>query len=391
MQPVPVTAVVSVVREFLEASEFFSDLWVVGEVSNYTRSQQGHRYFSLKDSGSVLRSVLFANTMQGMQLQNGDHVLAHGRVTVYAPRGDLQFVCNFVRPEGVGILAARYEELKLRLDEEGLFDPARKRPLPRFPLRIGVVTSPVGEALQDIRNVLARRWPLAELVLAPAQVQGDYAVPEILAAMRRLAAEPGIDLVILARGGGSEEDLWAFNDERLARAIFGFPVPIVTGIGHERDESLADLVADMRAATPTAAAERAVPHQDEIRRYLLAVERGSANAADTAIRTSRRRVEQASRSTLLNMPRTSDLRAAVAREGRTAVAQAGQRVQANARALEGLEGRAKALDPRLTLARGYAIVQDAQTKKIVTSVRKVKSGHRLSVGVSDGAFWAEVS
>ncbi len=391
MQPVPVTAVVSVVREFLESSEFFSDLWVVGEVSNYTRSQQGHRYFSLKDSNSVLRAVLFANTMQGMKLQNGDHVLAHGRVTVYAPRGDLQFVCNFVRPEGVGILAARYEELKLRLDEEGLFDPMRKRPLPRFPLRIGVVTSPIGEALQDIRNVLARRWPLAELVLSPAQVQGDYAVPEMLAALRRLAQEPGIDLVILARGGGSVEDLWAFNDERLARAIFGFPVPIVTGIGHERDESLADLVADMRAPTPSAAAERSVPHQDELRRLLRGVERASAGAASDAIRTWRRRIDQAASSTLYHLPRPAELRAAIDREGRSAVSVAERQVVSDTRQLAGAEARLRALDPRATLARGYAIVQDAQTKKIVSSVKNVKSGHRLSVGVSDGAFWAEVS
>lgn len=390
MQAVPVSAVVAVVREFLESSEFFSDLWVVGEVSNYSRSSPGHRYFSLKDSGGVLRSVLFRDTMPGMELQNGDHVLAHGRVTVYQQRGELQFVCNFVRPEGVGILAARYEELKLRLDEEGLFDPARKRPLPRFPSRIGVMTSPTGAALQDIHNVLARRWPLAEIVLSPAQVQGERSVPEILTALRRLGREPGIDLAIVARGGGAAEDLWAFNDEKIARAIYGFPVPVVTGIGHETDETIADLVADLRAPTPSAAAERSTPNQDEIRRLVRGVERGSALAALGTVESFRTRIRTADRRIEHRLPRFPELRATIDQRLARAVVQVMQQRRTDAARLESLEGRMRALDPRTTLGRGYAIVQDVKTGKVITSVRKVKSGHRLSVGVTDGAFWVDV-
>ena len=391
MQPVPVSAVVNVVKEFLEASEFFSDLWVVGEVSNYSRSQQGHRYFSLKDSGGVLRTVLFRDTMPGMQLENGDHVLAHGRVTVYPLRGELQFVCNFVRPEGVGILAARYEELKLRLDEEGLFDPFRKRLLPRFPARIGLVTSPTGAALQDICNVLARRWPMAELLLSPAQVQGEQAAPDILLALRRLAKLTDLDLVIVARGGGAAEDLWAFNDERIARAIYGFPVPVVTGIGHETDETIADLVADLRAPTPSAAAERSVPSQDELRRVLNDVQRGAAQAAITTFDSLWARVTKANDRIEHRLPRVTELRDTIDQWVARSLLQVEQQRRVDAARLQAIDGRLRALDPRTTLARGYAIVQDVKTGKVVTSVRKVKSGHRLSVGVSDGAFWTEVS
>ena len=391
MQPVPVSAVVNVVKEFLEASEFFSDLWVVGEVSNYSRSQQGHRYFSLKDSGGVLRTVLFRDTMPGMQLENGDHVLAHGRVTVYPLRGELQFVCNFVRPEGVGILAARYEELKLRLDEEGLFDPSRKRMLPRFPSRIGLVTSPTGAALQDICNVLARRWPMAELLLSPAQVQGEQAAPDILLALRRLAKLTDLDLVIVARGGGAAEDLWAFNDERIARAIYGFPVPVVTGIGHETDETIADLVADLRAPTPSAAAERSVPSQDELRRVLNDVQRGAAQAAITTFDSLWARVTKANDRIEHRLPRVTELRDTIDQWVARSLLQVEQQRRVDAARLQAIDGRLRALDPRTTLARGYAIVQDVKTGKVVTSVRMVKSGHRLSVGVSDGAFWTEVS
>ncbi|HNO66739.1 MAG TPA: exodeoxyribonuclease VII large subunit, partial [Tepidiformaceae bacterium] len=254
-----VSAVVSFLREVLEANEFFSDLWIQGEVSNYSRSQVGHRYFSLKDPQAALRTVLFRDNMAGFQLKDGERVLAHGRITIYPQRGELQFVADFVRPEGVGILAAKFEELRLRLEAEGLFDPARKRPLPRFPHRIGLVTSPTGAVLQDIRNVLTRRWPLATVILAPALVQGAQAAGQVAAALRQLAREPDLDLAIVARGGGSAEDLAAFNDEGVARAIYGFPVPVISGVGHESDVTIADMVADLRAPTPSAAAERAAP------------------------------------------------------------------------------------------------------------------------------------
>jgi len=391
MQPLTVSAVVNFLREVLESSEIFSDLWLVGEVSNYSRSAAGHRYFSMKDQGGVLRTVLFRDNMPGMTLQDGDRILAHGRITVYPQRGELQFVCDFVRPEGVGILAARYEELKQRLDEEGLFDPARKRPLPVFPRKIGVVTSPTGAALQDIRNVMARRWPLAELVVSPTMVQGGQAAPQIVGALRDLSREPGLDLVIVARGGGSMEDLWAFNDERVARAVFGFPVPVVSGVGHETDETICDLVADLRAPTPSAAAERSTPSIAELQRALVVVERAMSSAIRDGLAADAARIVNAR----ARMARCAPNPGEMAREVAHLLGKLQNGMERGCAAdharLEHARARVAGLDPRATLARGFAIVQKSGTKKVVTSVKKVKSGERLDVAVADGAFWAEVS
>lgn len=388
-----VSAVVSFLREVLESNEFFSDLWIQGEVSNYTRSQVGHRYFSLKDPQAALRTILFRDNMPGFQLKDGERVIAHGRITVYPQRGELQFVADFVRPEGVGILAAKFEELRLRLDAEGLFDPARKRPLPRFPRRIGLVTSPTGAALQDIRNVLTRRWPLATVLLSPALVQGDSAAGQVAAALRRLAREPGLDLAILARGGGSAEDLWAFNDERVARAIYGFPVPVVSGVGHETDITIADLVADMRAPTPSAAAERAAPDVLQLDRALRTLDRQMASAVRAALAERAGSVETQLRRIRYAAPDPGELAANVRVLLREMQAGLERRCAADRARFENVAARIDSLNPMATLARGFAIVQKegSAKKPVVNSARKVKPGDRLSVSVADGAFWAEVS
>jgi exodeoxyribonuclease VII large subunit len=388
-----VSAVVSFLREVLESNEFFSDLWIQGEVSNYTRSQVGHRYFSLKDPQAALRTILFRDNMPGFQLKDGERVIAHGRITVYPQRGELQFVADFVRPEGVGILAAKFEELRLRLDAEGLFDPARKRPLPRFPRRIGLVTSPTGAALQDIRNVLTRRWPLATVLLSPALVQGDSAAGQVAAALRRLAREPGLDLAILARGGGSAEDLWAFNDERVARAIYGFPVPVVSGVGHETDITIADLVADMRAPTPSAAAERAAPDVLQLDRALRTLDRQMASAVRAALAERAGSVETQLRRIQYAAPDPGELAANVRVLLREMQAGLERRCAADRARFENVAARIDSLNPMATLARGFAIVQKegSAKKPVVNSARKVKPGDRLSVSVADGAFWAEVS
>lgn len=389
----PVSAVVSFLREVLEANEFFSDLWIQGEVSNYTRSQVGHRYFSLKDPQAALRTVLFRDSMPGFQLRDGERILAHGRITIYPQRGELQFVADFVRPDGVGILAAKFEELRLRLDAEGLFDPARKRPLPRFPGRIGVVTSPTGAALQDIRNVLARRWPLATVLLSPALVQGDQAAGQVTAALRRLATEPDLDLAIVARGGGSAEDLWAFNDERVARAIYGFPVPVVSGVGHETDVTIADLVADLRAPTPSAAAERAAPDVDQLGRALRLLDRQMASSARAVLAQQAASVEAQLRRLQYEAPDPAQLRQDVSSLLREMRAGLERRCAADRARFESIAGRVSSLNPMATLARGFAIIEreGAKRKPVVSSTRNVKPGDRLSVSVADGAFWAEVS
>lgn len=393
MQALTVSALVNFLREILESNEMLSDLWIAGEVSNYTRSAAGHRYFSLKDGGAMLRSVWFASTMASGRLENGDRVLAHGRVSIYTQRGELQFVCDFVRPEGVGLEAAKLEELRLRLEEEGLFDPSRKRPLPPFPLRIGLVTSPNGAALQDIRNVLARRWPLAELILSPAIVQGEAAAGHVEVALKRLAREAGLDVAIIARGGGSAEDLSAFNDERVVRAVFGFPVPIVSGVGHETDTTLTDLVADLRAPTPSAAAERCTPDVTELGRALRLRNRAMASGALAAVARSVSRLDGTSNRLNRSVVQPALLRHQLAAVASGLRSSAERSLATDRAALEQLAASFLPLNPHRTLQRGFAIIEkpSGNRKTVVASVRKVRSGDRLIVSVSDGAFSTEVS
>ena len=387
----PIPAVIEYLQHVLGADELLSDLWVVGEVSGYSRSQVGHRYFNLRDGDASLRSVLFRYNVPELELKNGERVIAHGRIGIYRERGELQFVCSFARPEGVGILAARFEELKLRLENEGLFAPERKRPLPAFPMRIGLVTSPAAAALQDIRTVLERRWPVAEVVLAPALVQGTEAPVEIAEALAALADEPGLDLVIVARGGGSPEDLAAFNSEVVARAIYGMAVPVVTGIGHETDTTIADLVADLRAPTPSGAAERATPDIRDVLLRIRALDRAMATVVGHAVATAAERVAAETRILGRAAPQPDVLRAelaeVVAEMGSVLVSQ----LERGRQRTEAAATHLGALNPHATLKRGFAIVQAADSGKIVSSVKRIKPGARLSVSVTDGAFWTEVS
>jgi exodeoxyribonuclease VII large subunit len=391
-QVLPVSAVVSFLREYVEASELLSDLWITGEVSNYSQSQLGHRYFTLRDAKAAIRCVMFRDRMpRGFQLQDGDRIIAHGRVTVYIQRGELQFDCDFARPEGVGALAAKLEELRLRLEAEGLFDPARKRPLPRFPMRIGLVTSPGGAALHDVQFVLRKRWPLATLVFAPAMVQGDLAPGQVVAALRRLAAEPDLDVILVVRGGGASEDLHAFNDERVARAIYASPYPVVTGVGHETDVTIADLVADVRAATPSAAAERATPDIGAVRRSLEVLDRAMASAVRQTVAELAADVEAAVGRLRRSAPRVAELEAAVREIAQGMDGCVERQLQRERARFETMAARLAALDPMATLRRGFAIVQrEGGRQPVVSSVRGVRAGDRLRVAVSDGAFWTEV-
>ena len=392
MDPIGVSQLVYLLKDMLEGSELLSDLWVVGEVSDSTRSRLGHRYFSLRDGEGQLRAVLFRDDMPGAEVPAGDRVLAHGRVTVYPQRGELQFVCDFFRPEGVGIEAARLERLREQLEEEGLFEPSRKRPLPAYPRRIGLVTSPTGAAIQDVRDVLARRWPLAELVVSPALVQGEQAPASIVSALRALAADETLDLALVVRGGGAADDLSAFNDEAVVRAVFGFPVPVVTGIGHETDTSLADFAADLRAPTPSAAAERATPDVAEVAARLSSLERAMVINARNRIQTGAARLHSLAATLRHSAPspaRASErVEALGARMGELLTV----RLTADRANLDRTAAQVAALNPATTLARGYAIVERlGRRRSVVRRVRDVKAGNRVAVSVGDGAFWAEVN
>ncbi len=387
-----VAQVAAYLRESLESDPLLADLWLTGEVSNLTRSTAGHAYFTVKDAESQLRCVLFRSARGGDRggslLKNGDAFILHGKVSLYPARGELQVVVDLVQPAGAGALQLEYERLKAQLEEEGLFDPSRKRPLPVFPQRIGVVTSPTGAVFHDICNVVSRRYPMAEIVLAQATVQGDAAAPEIVAALRALNALGDIDVIIVARGGGSLEELWAFNEEAVARAIYASAVPVISGVGHETDVTIADLVADVRAPTPSAAAELAVPDAAHLRRQVAMYAQASASALQRAIAGRRQQVEGQVHHLLRYAPnvhyhhqRVDDLTQSLARGLAQSLALARER-------FAGLEPRLHSLDPAAILQRGYAYVQHADTGQPVLSVSSVHPGDPLKVTVHDGDFGA---
>ena len=271
-------------RQLFEADEILQDVWVQGEISNLARPSSGHIYFTLKDATSALRCVIWKSAALRMRvgLDNGLAVEAHGYISLYERDGTYQLYIDAVRPSGEGRLLQEFLRLKARLEEEGLFDPERKRPVPAQPRVIGIVTSPTGAALQDMLNTLRRRYPLAEVVLAPSAVQGDDAPLEIVAALKALNRLAHPDVILLARGGGSLEDLWAFNDERVVRAIVASQAPVITGVGHETDFTLADFAADFRAPTPTGAAVLATPDKVDLAASLATLA-GRLNSAFQAV------------------------------------------------------------------------------------------------------------
>ncbi|MCH8902091.1 MAG: exodeoxyribonuclease VII large subunit [Chloroflexi bacterium] len=384
MQVYAVRQIATHLRELVESDLFLSDLWISGEVSNLRRYPSGHFYFSMKDADAALSCVLFKRDNKGFQFEDGDAIVAHGHISFYEARGNLQCIVDFVQPEGVGALQAEFERLKARLQEEGLFDEGRKRALPRFPRRIGVATSPAGAVFHDICQVMERRWPLAEIALAPTAVQGPEAVPGIVAAIAALNEEPDIDVIIVARGGGSLEDLWAFNDEAVARAIFGSLRPVVSGVGHETDTTIADLVADLRAPTPSAAAELIAPDRTEVS-VRLSIAAGTllshvqrlTDDGRTGVGAAVARIERGA-------PDVSRQRQATDELTRSALATVEGLVRGFQKGLHGFQLALRSLDPYATLQRGYALVQ--RNGHVVDTVAGTKVGERLNVRVRDGDF-----
>ena len=385
--------VASYLRELFDTDPHLRDVWISGEVSNVNRPASGHVYFSLKDARSQLRCVFFVRrggpgTATADQIEHGRAIVAHGNISLYEQRGDLQFYVDFVQPEGVGALQMEFERLKAKLDAEGLFDESRKRALPRFPRRIGVVTSPTGAVFQDICNVLGRRWPLAEVVLAPAPVQGPDAVPAIVGGIETLQRERDIDVIIAGRGGGSLEELRAFNDEHVARAIFASTVPVVSAVGHETDTTIADFVADRRAPTPSAAAEIVAPDRFDVA-VRLAV---AAGTMDSQVRHSLRAGHDGLRSCVQHMDRRApDVRAERQRideAARRAESSVEQRHRQRVQEVGGCVWRLRALDPFATLERGYAVVQ--RNGSVIARTADTRPGEALSVRVRDGAFGVHV-
>lgn len=394
----PVWQVARYLRELLERDPSMSDLWIGGEVSNLTTSSAGHMYFTLKDQGGALRCAYFRNQNVRVRLRepmrNGDAVIVHGKIEFYPQGGTLQCIVDFAQPAGVGALQAEFERRRARFEEEGLFDPARKRHLPQFPRRIGVITSQTGAAYHDITTVLARRWPLATILFRPTPVQGDEAPVEVAEAIRsmgiHLKAEARPDVVIVGRGGGSAEDLWAFNEEPVIRAIFGCPVPVVSAVGHETDITLADLVADVRAPTPSAAAELVAPDRLEVARAVRALEatvharsRQRTGIARDATYRLTNRMERL-------LPDTHGWRRRVTAHTDELAHLAHRSAREAREATAGLAARVQALSPQATLQRGYALVS---TRDGVPAPRaaSLNPSDEIEVRWADGSWSATVT
>ena len=392
MQILSVTELTAYLYGLIESDMVLADVWVQGEVSNLSRSVAGHCYWTLKEGEAQLRAVCFRQQAQRQPElpSNGQAVLAHGRVSFWTGSGQLQFYVDLIRPAGIGLLHAQVEALKQRLALEGLFDEGRKRPIPAAPRRVGIVTSPTSAALQDILSIMARRWPLCEVVLSPALVQGDDAPFSLVEALFNLY-DLDLDLIIVARGGGSVEDLWAFNDESVARAIFAAPVPVITGVGHETDMTVVDYVADLRAATPTDAAILATPDIAELAEELQEVRQRLADAMQERLREARRTLAERSAHFARLSPRT---RLADGQLRADQLAGRLHRAMRNQLALErqilsGIQSKLAALSPRATLARGYAIVRGPDGG-VILHAAEVHGGDALLLEVLDGVIAAQV-
>lgn len=396
MRILTVYEVTAYLKDLIELDPILSDVWIRGEVTNLTRSAAGHIYFSLVADGMQVSCVLFRGNQFGLLAmpRNGEEVLAHGRVTVYEPRGQYQLMVDNVAPVGVGILQLQFEEVRRRLEAEGLFAADRKRPIPSLPSVIGVVTSAQGAVWHDIQNVIARRFPLVELVLAPSAVQGPDAPGELARSLRALDATGCCDVIIIGRGGGSAEDLAAFNDEGLARAIYAARVPIVSAVGHETDTCIADLVADVRAPTPSAAAELCVPDRDEIVARLGFAATRARSATLDILRTDH---ELLSRE-LATIGRYSPLRAIerARLEVDGAVEDATERLPdvlaGRRREVDTLMATATLLDPRAIMRRGYAVVStraDGEERRVSTVAGALEAA-QVEIAFQDGRVRATV-
>ena len=387
----PVHQVTRYLRELLESNRHLSEIWVAGEVSNLTRASSGHIYFTLKDASSALRCAFFRNRnlSQRIWLEEGMSVVVYGSLSLYEQRGELSFLVDFVQPEGTGALAAEFERRKAAFEAEGLFAPERKRALPRFPQRIGVVTSPTGAVLHDIADVLGRRWPLATLLLQPTPVQGEGAAASIADAIRAVVRQHTPDLVIVARGGGAAEDLWAFNEEPVVRAIFGCPVPVVSAVGHETDTTLADLVADLRAPTPSAAAELVAPDRFDVERALASFQRHAKLQMTRTLAEARESVDLRGGSLRRSLPDIASTRSRL-HERTGALTRLARLTHLRSRErAEALAARVRALSPLATLERGYALVLRADGTA-ATSVASLADGEAVTLRMRDGTRGARI-
>ena len=381
------------IKALLDRDRELTALYVRGEISNYKAYPSGHHYFSLKDGEGAIRCVMFKREAMSLRFrpENGMKVIAFGRVAVFPRDGQYQLYCTSLTPEGVGDLHLAFEQLKQKLYAEGLFDPAHKKPIPRFPKRIALITSAAGAAVRDMLRILGARWPMAEVFLLPVRVQGAEAPGEICAAITWANQHQVADLIITGRGGGSMEDLWAFNDENVARTIYHSAIPVISAVGHEPDVTIADFVADLRAATPSNAAELAVPDQNEVAVWLRQMEGRLAQAMGRKLESARKDLDRAARCRALQDPMNyvDDKRMVLDYQREKLAAGLNAALNRERQRFGQLASKLDALSPLKVLGRGYAIPRKADGG-VVRSVADVAPGDPLKLRVADGEISCQV-
>ncbi|MBP3705050.1 MAG: exodeoxyribonuclease VII large subunit [Clostridia bacterium] len=394
MRVLSITQINYFLKSLIEGDGRLTDIYASGEISNFTdHYRSGHLYFSLKDEKSVIKAVMFSGAARRLRFRpkDGMRVIVRGRVSVYEPSGQYQFYVEEMQPDGLGALSLAFEQMKEKLSKEGLFSEEYKKPIPRFPQRVGIITSPTGAAVQDMLNILSRRWPAAELVFCPVLVQGDGAPKQLIDAVRLMNEKDAADVILIGRGGGSAEDLAAFNDEGLARAIFASHIPVISAVGHETDFTICDFVADLRAPTPSAAAELAVPDGAEVRMQLDMLTQRMRQAEESLLNYNRQMLDTVASARVLREPEALLLTQRQQLESvmqRLKAAGKNRTMMAVAQLTE-LSGRLDAMSPLKVLSRGYAILshEDGST---VSAVRDIEPGEVLSAKLVDGTLRVSV-
>ena len=392
-QIVEVSQVNEYIKSMLDRDGFLSGLCVRGEISNYKVYPSGHHYFTLKDSGGAIRCVMFKGSAMRLRFrpENGMKVLAAGRVTVFPRDGAYQLYCESLTPDGVGDLYVAFEQLKAKLLAQGLFDPNHKKPLPAYPHRIAIITSSAGAAVHDMLRILGKRYPLAKVMLLPVRVQGAEAPAEIVGAIRYANRWQLADVIITGRGGGSMEDLWAFNDERVAQAIYASEIPVISAVGHEPDVTISDFVADLRAATPSNAAELVAPDQAELRERISSLQSRMAHCMTRQLNLSRQRLDSVKEKRVLQSPLNylQDKRLLLDYHQKQLSACAQRLLAAKKQQFIRLTAGLEAMSPLKVLARGYSMTRD-KNGKVVTNAASLQTGDAITVTLQTGELEATV-
>lgn len=380
------------VKSVLDNDENLNHLFVTGEISNYKPHYSGHMYMTIKDETASIKAVMFAGNASRLKFkpENGMKVIIFGTVSLFQRDGSYQLYINDMQPDGIGALNIAFEQLKKKLEAEGLFSKDHKKPIPKFPQKVGVVTSATGAAVQDIFNVLKRRYPVAEVVLRPCQVQGEGAANDIANAIKEFNKVKGADVLIVGRGGGSIEDLWAFNEEAVARAVFDSEIPVISAVGHETDVTICDFVADLRAPTPSAAAECAVPDCFELKANLLSYKQRLNTLSKNILESERKRVLAIEKSGALKNPllKINDSKKDILYLNEKLVNLTSSVIEANRSKVNALCGKLDALSPLGVIARGYSVTKSKE--KIIKSIKDVKIDDEITVNLSDGMITAMV-